>query len=180
MGETTEEENPISGQRMLLRTDVQIPAEMYEFGTFQPSEWEAVPAAYFVPPELTEVIELIKAHGLTTLTVQQMPQGLQTQAFQVDSIQTSERDYQGHNAQEVWGDYQPPRPADLAPGTIMVPMDQPLARVAFHLLEPRSDDGLVAWGLLNETLGEGEPYPILRALSGALGGDFEQTPGPSR
>lgn len=178
MGETVEEENPVSGQTMLLRTDVQTPTEMYEFGTFQPSEWETVPAAYFVPPELTDVIDLIQAHGLTTMTVHQMPQGLRTQTFQVDSVSTAEREYQGQQAQEVWGRYQGARPADLAPGTIMVPMDQPLARVAFHLLEPRSDDGLVAWGLLAGTLRAGEAYPIVRTLSGTFGGGSYPVPGP--
>ena len=169
MGEVVEEENPISGETMLLRTATQTPTEMYEFGTFQPSEWETVPAAYFVPPELTAVIDLLAAHGLTTLTVQDVPRGLTTQAFAVDSVRTSEREYQGHRAQEVWGAYGEPQAADLAPGTIMVPMDQPLARVAFHLLEPRSDDGLVAWGLLSGSLEGGEAYPILRTLSGGMG-----------
>jgi hypothetical protein len=53
-----------------------------------------------------------------------------------------------------------------AAGTIMVPMNQPLARVVFLLLEPRSDDGLVAWGLLGDSLAGDEPYPVFRAAPG--------------
>ena len=42
-------------------------------------------------------------------------------------------------------------------------MKQPLARLAFYLIEPRSDDGLVDWNLLDEALGETVPaYPIVR------------------
>jgi hypothetical protein len=48
----------------------------------------------------------------------------------------------------------------------MVPMEQPLARVVFHLLEPRSDDGLVAWGLIGEFLEADGEYPIRRAVPG--------------
>jgi hypothetical protein len=166
MGETVEEVNPVSGQTMLLRTDTQTPNEMYEYGTFQPSEWETVPPAYFIPPGMDHVVELLQAHGVATMAVQDVPAGLQTETFQVDSLSTSEREYQGHNAQEVWGAYVDAVPADLAPGTVMVPMEQPLARVAFLLLEPRSDDGLVAWGLLSDVLAPDQPYPIVRAASG--------------
>ena len=48
-------------------------------------------------------------------------------------------------------------------GTFRVEMKQPLARLAFYLLEPRSDDGLVDWNLLDEALGEDVTvYPIVR------------------
>jgi hypothetical protein len=49
----------------------------------------------------------------------------------------------------------PPR---LGP-SLRVPMDQPLARLAFLLLEPRSDDGVVAWSLLPAL---GDTYPVVR------------------
>jgi hypothetical protein len=166
MGETVEEENPVSGQRMLLRTDTQTPTEMYEYGTFRPTERETVPEAYFVPSEMESVLDLLEAHGVQTMVVHQAPDDLQVQTFQIDSLSTSEREYQGHQAQEVWGRYGSPQEASLAPGTIMVPMEQPLARVVFHLLEPRSDDGLVAWGLMGEFLEAGGEYPISRAVPG--------------
>ena len=41
-------------------------------------------------------------------------------------------------------------------------MNQPLARLAFYLLEPASDDGLVAWNFLDEQLKDAKTYPILR------------------
>jgi hypothetical protein len=164
MGETIQEENPVSGQRMLLRTDTQTPTEMYEYGTFSPTEWETVPSAYFVPSEMESVLDLLRAHGVQTTVVSQAPGDLQIQAFRIDSVSTSEREYQGHRAQEVWGRYGLPKEAEVAPGNIMVPMEQPLARVVFHLLEPRSDDGLVAWGLVADFMEAGGEYPIRRAV----------------
>jgi hypothetical protein len=103
------------------------------------------------------------------MVVHEVPEGLQVETFQIDSVSTATREYQGHNAQEVWGSYDAAVPAELEPGTVMVPMDQPLARVVFLLLEPRSDDGLVAWGLLEDALPTQGPYPIVR---GAPGGPF--------
>ena len=40
---------------------------------------------------------------------------------------------------------------------------QPLARLAFYLIAPTSDDGLTTWNVLDDLLGEGtKSYPILR------------------
>jgi hypothetical protein len=42
-------------------------------------------------------------------------------------------------------------------------MNQKLARLAFYLLAPTSDDGLVTWNALDEGLGsEVKVYPIYR------------------
>jgi hypothetical protein len=55
--------------------------------------------------------------------------------------------------------------AAVAPiGSYAVPMNQKLARLAFYLLEPRSDDGLTNWNYLDDVLGVdgAKLYPILR------------------
>jgi len=52
-------------------------------------------------------------------------------------------------------------------GSLVVPMDQPLARLAFVLLDARSDDGLMAWNVLDPLLGQNpgpEFYPVLRTM----------------
>jgi hypothetical protein len=42
-------------------------------------------------------------------------------------------------------------------------MNQKLARLAFYLVAPTSDDGLVTWNFLDEMLGaEVKEYPIYR------------------
>ena len=43
----------------------------------------------------------------------------------------------------------------------VVALAQPLGRLGFYLLEPRADDGLTNWGLLDAFLEDGE-YPIFR------------------
>ena len=42
-------------------------------------------------------------------------------------------------------------------------MHQPLARLAFYLLEPRSNDGLMTWNFLDDAIKDGKVYPILRS-----------------
>jgi len=161
MGEVVEERNPFTGEVILRRTDDQTPTEMYEFGTFQPTERERVPAAYYVPPGLQAVQELLVAHGIR-FEMMEAPAERPVQEFVVDSLASAPREYEGHLGQEVWGAYREDARV-LEAGTMRVPMDQPLARVAFGLLEPRSDDGVVAWGLLSGELAAHQPYPILRS-----------------
>jgi dipeptidyl-peptidase-4 len=43
-----------------------------------------------------------------------------------------------------------------------VPLNQPLARLAFYLLEPRSNDGLVTWNFLDDAMKSSNVYPIMR------------------
>jgi hypothetical protein len=48
--------------------------------------------------------------------------------------------------------------------TLRVDLAQPLARLAFYLLEPRSDDGLTNWNLLDDAIAGAAVYPIVRTV----------------
>ena len=67
MGEVDEVRHPYTGEIMLLRRDVSIPTQMYEYGTFSPSETETAPEGYYVLPEGEAAIERLEAHGITVL-----------------------------------------------------------------------------------------------------------------
>jgi hypothetical protein len=110
------------------------------------------------------VQERLHAHGLQ-YEILDSPLEVRLQEFVVDSVTTAPREYEGHRGQDVWGAYREVT-RTLEPGTMRVPMTQPLARVAFDLLEPRSDDGFVAWGFMGEVLEAGKAYPVLRAFPG--------------
>ncbi len=160
MGDVTVERNPYSGRPMRRRLDVVRPDTMPEFGTFAATESETVPAAYYVPTRLDNVLNLLDDHGVRwrktgseeTLTVER---------FVIDSTTVAPREYQGHTQRTLFGRYVTERMVVPA-ATAVVPMDQPLARLAFLLLEPRSDDGLVNWNFLDEALEGERHYPIVR------------------
>ena len=46
-------------------------------------------------------------------------------------------------------------------------MDQPLARMVFLLLEPRSDDALVVWNwnMMDDVIDQSPIYPVLKTFS---------------
>lgn len=165
MGEVDEETHPLTGRRILRRRDVANPVSMYEYGTFQPSLSAVAPAGYLVPAEDAEVRIRLAAHGVRT---EPAPAGaMAVEAFRIDSITTAGREFQGHAEQRLFGRWETGRVAP-APGTLWVPLDQPLGRLAFTLLEPESDDGFADWGLLADRIEAGGLYPILRVpASGA-------------
>ena len=59
------------------------------------------------------------------------------------------------------GEYQPVE-RTITPVFYRVPLNQPLSRLAFYLIEPRSNDGLVNWNFLDDALKDAKAYPILR------------------
>jgi hypothetical protein len=160
MGDTAEETNPYSGQRMLRRLDVRTPEQMWLDTAFDSTESERVPSAYYIPPALTAVLERLRDHGIRLEPVGR-PTTLRLEEFLIETTQVAAQNFEGHRARTVTGVYQPVE-RTLTPGYYRVPMNQPLSRLAFYLIEPRSNDGLLNWNFLDEALKDAKTYPILR------------------
>jgi hypothetical protein len=147
---------------MLRRLDTQTLTRMYEYGTFNVSAFERVPRAYYVPSELEDVIERLDAHGILTELLD-AESTREVEQFQIGSTSSADREFQGHREQTLTGSYELTRTV-LAGGTRVVPLDQPLGRLVFMLLEPMSDDGFVNWNLLDDVLAGASVYPIVRTV----------------
>ncbi|UCC72830.1 MAG: succinylglutamate desuccinylase/aspartoacylase family protein [Gemmatimonadota bacterium] len=162
MGDVVQERNPYSGEPMFRRLDVRRPEAMPEFGTFRPTETELVPAAYLVPGELTKALNVLSDHGIRWEELAQEETRV-VQRFVIDSTSVSQREYQGHTQRTLFGHYEAVE-VTVPAGTVVVPVDQPLGRLVFSLLEPRSDDGLANWNFFDEALEEAEHFPVLRVI----------------
>jgi hypothetical protein len=163
MGEVDEERNPFTGDIMYRRRNVSLPTRMAEYGTFRPTESAPAPEAYYVLPEAEAVIERLEAHGVTVVRYAEARQ-VRAEGFVVDSTTSAGREFQGHRERTVWGHWVPVTTA-LPAGTAYVSVDQPLGRLVFTLLEPRSDDGFTAWGFMDPQIEAGS-FPVLRAPAG--------------
>lgn len=163
MGAAEERLSQASGQRYLARLDSVRPEELPEYGTFTITESERVPAAYYLPPGLDEVIDLLTFHGIEG---RRLPEGQERRAerFAIDSTAVAEREFQGRRERELFGRWEEAY-VTLPAGTYEVPVaGRRLARLIFYLLEPRSDDGALNWGTLDGALRTGPShYPILRS-----------------
>jgi hypothetical protein len=161
MGEMAQEKHPVDGHVMDVRKDVKIPEKMPEYGTFRGTESERVAASYYVPADLKEAIDRLRAHGIA-MTPLTTATKVPIEEFRITSSQAAERPFQNHNERTLAGSWEPAE-RELPAGTLRIDMKQPLARLAFYLVEPRSDDGLVNWNLVDEALKEATVYPIVRS-----------------
>ena len=164
MGEVAEERHPITGQTILRRLDVVTPTPMREYGTFAGTDPEMVPAEYLIPASVAPAIDRMFAHGIE---MEEVPAGTSAagQVFVIDSMSVSARPFQGHNERTIFGSWQN-RTVTLAEGGYRLRASQPLGRLAFYLLEPRADDGLANWALLDRFLENATEYPIYRVPAG--------------
>jgi hypothetical protein len=159
MGEVETGRHPLTGRPVLNRLDVVTPVPMREYGTFRGTEFEEAPEAYYILPTAEVVEDRLLAHGVRVERLSR-PTSATLEAFAVDSSSVASREFQGHRERTVFGAWAP-REVTLPAGTLVVPVDQPLGRLSFYLLEPRSDDGLTAWGLLDDFV-EAGTYPVYR------------------
>jgi hypothetical protein len=161
VGDVTEEKNPRDGHTMLRRADVRKPERMPEYGTFAATDTERVPSAYYLPATLTKAIDLLKAHGIR-MTALKAAATEAIEEFQI-AESTSARVFQGHAERTLKGSWIAAGERQLPAGTIRIDLNQPLGRLAFYLIEPRSDDGLVDWNVLDEAIGDSKVFPIVRS-----------------
>jgi hypothetical protein len=159
MGEVEAIKNPVNSADMCNRKNVVKPEQMVDMLWFEPVTTEAAPSAYYVPADATKAIELLKAHGVQMKAVTQPVKGIEQ--FTIDS-NTAGPPFEGHPMRKVEGKWQPAPDVSAPKGAWEVSMTQPLARLAFYLLEPASDDGLVNWNFLDDQLKDAKVYPILR------------------
>lgn len=160
MGGVTVEENPHTGEPMWLRTDERREVTMPLLLRYVGSHPSAMPRAYLVPEGETDVLDRLAAHGIRTEPASDFAADEQgrVEAFAVRGVATADRPFQGHTPRVVDGAWvEAAWPGD---GYRLVPMDQPLARLAFLLLEPMSDSGFAHWGLVEAR--SGEAFPVMR------------------
>ena len=126
---------------------------------------EAMPKAYLVPDRMQHVVALLRRHGVAVVR-RDAPWTAATEAFRLDSVARAPRAFEGHHVMSVEGAWQE-GPAEGAGTWWLVPTAQQEGVLAAYILEPMSEDGVVAWNALDDDLAAGATYPILR-LRGSL------------
>jgi len=115
---------------------------------------------------IVSVVDRLEAHGVRYFkTSKELT--FSGERFRIASSEVAQAEYQGtHRLRTITGAWEPVEQA-IPAGSLVVPMDQPLARLAFILFDPRSDDGFMAWNILDPILGAmpaPESYPVLRTM----------------
>jgi len=129
------------------------------YDRFVATRKEAIPAAYLLPPQHSQVAELLRRQGVEVRRVVGSWQG-QAEGFRVDSL-VVEPLFEGHRTIRVEGAWHA-REASIAPGWFLVSADQRLGTFAAYVLEPASEDGLATWNFFDRDLRRGQDAPVLR------------------
>jgi len=154
----------VDGSNMYRRKNVSRAEPMMDMRWFQPTLTEQVPAEYYVPAAATKALDLLRLHGIRLRQLTTAVSGLEQFAITANAARPANNsaDFGGHAVRSLQGAWQPAPEARAPAGAWAVPMDQPLARLAFYLVAPTSDDGLVFWNALDELLQDTKTYPVLR------------------
>lgn len=137
--------------------------EVEYYGQFVASKSVQRPYAYMIPPDQTRILRRLQAHGI------RLERLTESREFplQVATLETIQRgaSFQGRTMQEVSVSWST-APTDQQAGTLVVRLNQPLANLIVNLLEPESDDGLLAWGFFRHlAYTKGHVYPIAKVAA---------------
>jgi hypothetical protein len=106
---------------------------------------------YLVPAGwVSVVLPYLQKHNITYQSLSKPIKRASVQALEVDphNISFESRTFQGRLRTDVQGEWTETH-VDLPPGSLYIPIRQPRALLAAHLLEPVAPDSLSRWGLFN-------------------------------
>ena len=132
----------------IVRTGEIVPMKMTDYGVFAATEKADVPYAYVIDASETHAVDVLRTHGITVEKLG-AETTLKVEQFVVKEAAYAEHEFQKHHEATLTGKWKS-REETFPAGTFVVRMNQPLARLAFYLLEPRSDDGLIDWNVMEK------------------------------
>jgi hypothetical protein len=146
------EPDPWTEKGAITRTGKIEPVVMTDFGIFAAKESDDVPFAFAIDPRAEAAVENLRMHGVV---IERLSKETPASVDEFRGEAThAEREFQKHRELTFAGSWTA-REMTLPPGTFIVRMDQPLARLAFYLLDPRSDDGLFEWNFFDALIENG-------------------------
>ncbi|HEX6053650.1 MAG TPA: M14 family metallopeptidase [Gemmatimonadaceae bacterium] len=144
-GDTTRTEPGV--RRGMRRTGNFRRVRMPIYDRFVPTLTTAPAWGFAVSGTDTSAVRVLGLHGVSVQRVT-APCTVSAETFASDSVIVSPSAFQGRREVRVTGRWQR-ADARLESGTYVVALAQPLGVVTTYLLDPRSDDGLVAWNVGN-------------------------------
>jgi hypothetical protein len=168
-GSVTKTVDPRTNKPRFEATGEARPVKMAEYGEFQPTRRIKPPGAYLLKPESINLVKLLQSHGIVVETTTR-EETFDVETYTVTKVSHAARAFQGHKETKLdvtAGGGREKFPA----GSFIVSMRQPKAALAFYLLEPESDDGLVNWNYLDKEMDgaatetSGVHFPVYRLKS---------------
>ena len=158
--EATAVENQGETPHHVVRTGQIVPVKMTDYGVFAAKEKDDMPYAFLFEGE--NAAANLLTHGVVLEKLARDSE-LEVEQFAIKNVEHGEHAFQNHHETTITGKWKS-RNVVVPAGTFLVRMDQPLARLAFYLLDPRSDDGLFNWNFFDS---EADVAPVQRIMKPA-------------
>lgn len=165
VGAVEKRKHPRNSRDMTVMIEDKItPTPMLEYGQFAATKSAAVPRAYLFRNEagLQTILAKLRAHGIAVEELSE-PLSAEVEGFTIEQINKPARAFQGHQQVTLKGSTKT-ESITFPAGSILVRTQQPLASLAFYLLEPESDNGFANWNFLEAYLEKGKTYPIYKLM----------------
>jgi hypothetical protein len=172
VGDVEKKLNPRSGREMLVMSETAVPVKMKDYGVFESTRTVTMPRGWLIPrahvesAAYTAAFDRLRMHGVRVQRVT-APSEIAVQRFVIEAYTRAPKPFQNRYEARLIGKHEAAK-LSAEEGSLFIPANQPLARLAFYLLEPESDDGLVTWNLIETGLAPGATYPIYRVIDGSL------------
>jgi len=159
--ESHTEKSDISGaQRVIFGTrPLELTVPLYN--DFRVKKSVAPPLYYIVPSQWTNVIDVLKAHGLAIQTIKEATT-IDIESYRFVEVKWAGGPFEGRLMPSFKVEVVRERRTFPA-GSVIIPLAQEGAKVAINLLEPEAPDSLVHWGFFNATFEQkeyGEDYVV--------------------
>lgn len=145
--EFTVRQSDITGGKIIDYSDQPVTVQTRLYSETRAGKTVGPPVAYLVPPQWTDVIERLELHGIAYFRLAQAAE-LDVESYRFEDATFSSRPFEGRQV-PTYKTIPTSETRVFVAGTVVVPLDQPRAKVAVHLLEPEAPDALIAWGFLN-------------------------------
>ncbi len=156
------------GGYLVKKTELPATYHLSLYSPLKPKRSVKLPAGYIILPSAAHLVKILLRNGIAVEKILR-PFRAQVEEFKVEEIKASPLPFQGHHLKKVKGAYRV-KTEKIPAGSFLVPLNQPLSRLAAVMLEPQSPDGFLTWGLLDATLvheWSGKPWmvPIYRVAT---------------
>lgn len=139
------------GSKQVLKTgNIVTYDNITYYGEFKDTVQSTLPRGYIIPAAQKAIAEHLIKQGVKVEKLDK-DEKLNGEVFMVEKLTRAPRKFEGHAMASAEGKFEA-TVYTAAKGDYKVDLAQPLANLAFYLLEPQSDDGLLTWNFFDAYL----------------------------
>lgn len=137
--------SPVSGGTVLRYTGERLDEPVRLVRTLAPKVAPRAPHGYLVPREWSELIDLLAAHGVQMIRIENPLEG-EFETVRFSGVRFAPSPFEGRFRVTAFSAEPVRARRKIAPGSVYIPVAQRAGKVAMHLLEPEAPDSAVRWG----------------------------------